>query len=320
MDAAGWENELDSEIKRNPVFEGVEMGVGCWQWGERFYWGYGQDYHDSDIRLAFDSSVAAGARFFDTAEIYGSGYSETLLGEFLKTTTEQIKVATKFMPYPWRLRRGSLLRALRASLGRLGMNRVDLYQIHQPLPPVRIETWMEGMIEAYQAGMIGAIGVSNYDRSQTQRAFDALTRAGIPLASNQIEYSLLNRKAEKNGLIQHCQELGITIISYSPMAKGVLTGKYTPQNLPRGFRATTYTHGLLVKALPLINQLKKIGADHGGKTAGQVALNWTICKGTIPIPGVKNQGQAEQNNAAVGWRLSESEVALLDDLSDRIYK
>jgi aryl-alcohol dehydrogenase-like predicted oxidoreductase len=311
---------MDSEVKRAAVFEGVEMGVGCWQWGERFYWGYGQDYQDADIRQAFDTSVAAGARFFDTAEIYGSGYSETLLGEFLKNTNESIKVATKFMPYPWRLRRGALLRALRASLGRLGRNQVELYQIHQPLPPVRIETWMEGMIEAYQAGMIGAIGVSNYDRSQTQRAFDSLTRAGIPLASNQVEYSLLNRKVEKNGLIQHCRELGITIIAYSPMAKGVLTGKYSPTNLPRGFRATTYTHGLLVKVLPLVNQLKKIGADHGGKTAGQVALNWTICKGTIPIPGVKNQSQAEQNNAAVGWRLSESEEALLDDLSDRIYK
>lgn len=311
---------MSSEIKRHPVFDGVELGIGCWQWGERFYWGYGQDYQDADIRQAFDTSLAAGARFFDTAEIYGSGHSERMLGEFLKTTSETLKVATKFMPYPWRLWRGNLLRALRGSLNRLGRSKVDLYQIHQPLPPVRIETWMEAMIEAYQAGMIGAIGVSNYDRSQTQRAFDALTRAGIPLASNQVEYSLLNRKVEKNGLIQHCQELGITVIAYSPIAKGVLTGKYTPKNPPRGFRSTTYTQGLLVKVQPLINQLKKIGADHGGKTAGQVALNWTICKGTIPIPGAKNQSQAEQNTAAVGWRLSESEVALLDDLSDRIYK
>jgi aryl-alcohol dehydrogenase-like predicted oxidoreductase len=311
---------MDIEVKRHPIFEGIELGVGCWQWGERFYWGYGRDYRDEDIRQAFDTSVAAGARFFDTAEIYGSGHSETLLGGLLKTSNETIKVATKFMPYPWRLGRGSLLRALRGSLMRLGRNKVELYQIHQPMPPMRIESWMEAMIEAYQAGMIEAIGVSNYDRNQTQRAFDTLTRAGIPLAANQVEYSLLNRRVEKDGLIQHCRELGITIIAYSPMAKGVLTGKYTPQNPPRGFRATTYTHGLLVKVQPLINQLKKIGADHGGKTAGQVALNWAICKGTIPIPGVKNQSQAEQNYAAAGWRLNESEVALLDDLSDRIYK
>ena len=311
---------MEDEVKRHPVFEGIEIGVGCWQWGERFYWGYGLDYRDADIQQAFETLVAAGARFFDTAEIYGSGHSERLLGQFLKTCPEPVRVATKFMPYPWRLGRGALLRALRGSLGRLGRSKVELYQMHQPNPPVRIETWMDAMTEAYQAGMIEAIGVSNYDRSQTQRAFDALTRAGIPLASNQVEYSLLNRKVEKNGLIQHCRELGVTVIAYSPMAKGVLTGKYSARNPLPGFRAATYTHGLLVKVQPLLNQLKKIGADHGGKTAGQVALNWTICKGTIPIPGVKNQAQAEQNMAAAGWRLTESEVALLDDLSDRIYK
>jgi len=311
---------MSSELKRHPVFEGIEIGVGCWQWGERFYWGYGQDYNAQDIQKAFQSAVAAGGRFFDTAEIYGSGRSETLLGSFLKETDIPIKVATKFMPYPWRLGRGSLLSALRASLGRLGRTKVELYQIHQPNPPVKVETWMEAMAEAYQAGMIGAIGVSNYDRSKTQRAYDALTRAGISLASNQVEYSLLNRKIEKNGLLKACQELGITIIAYSPMAKGVLSGKYTPKNPPRGFRSATYTPGLLTRAQLLINQLKKIGADHGGKSASQVALNWTICKGTLPIPGVKNQAQAEQNMAAAGWRLTEDEVALLDDLSDRVYK
>ena len=311
---------MSSELKRHPVFEGIEIGVGCWQWGERFYWGYGQDYNAQDIQKAFQSAVEAGGRFFDTAEIYGSGRSETLLGSFLKETDIPIKVATKFMPYPWRLGRGSLLSALRASLGRLGRTKVELYQIHQPNPPVKVETWMEAMAEAYQAGMIGAIGVSNYDRSKTQRAYDALTRAGIPLASNQVEYSLLNRKIEKNGLLKACQELGITVIAYSPMAKGVLSGKYTPKNPPRGFRSTTYTPGLLTRAQLLINQLKKIGTDHGGKSASQVALNWTICKGTLPIPGVKNQAQAEQNMAAAGWRLTEDEVALLDDLSDRVYK
>jgi len=311
---------MNTEIKRHPIFEGIELGVGCWQWGERFYWGYGQDYQDKDIQQAFDAAMAAGVRFFDTAEIYGSGRSETLLGGFLKTSSEPLTVATKFMPYPWRLRRGSLLGALRSSLNRLGITKVELYQIHQPFPPVRIESWMEGMIEAYQAGMIGAIGVSNYDRSQTQRAYDSLTLAGISLASNHVEYSLLNRKIEKNGLLKFCQELGITVIAYSPIAKGVLTGKYTPKNPPRWFRSTTYTPGLLAKAQPLINQLKKIGSEHGGKTAGQIALNWTICKGTIPIPGAKNKGQAEQNIAAAGWRLNDDEVALLDDLSDRIYK
>ncbi len=306
--------------KRNPIFAEVELGVGTSAWGDRFMWGYRQGYSDQDLRQAFESAVAAGVRLFDSGESYGSGRSEELLGEFMKTTPVPIKIATKFFPYPWRLTRGSLLRALRGSLGRLGRGRVDLYQLHWATPPVTIETWMEAMIEAYHAGMIGAIGISNCDRSQTQRAYDVLTRAGIPLASNQVEYHLLNRQVEKNGLMEACQELGVSVIAYSPMAKGVLTGKFTPQTPPRGMRSLTYTPQLLAKAQPLINQLKKIGSEHGGKNAGQVALNWIICKGAIPIPGAKNLSQAEQNVGAAGWRLTEDEVAILDDFSDRALK
>jgi aryl-alcohol dehydrogenase-like predicted oxidoreductase len=311
---------MSAEIKRHPVLEGIELGVGTAAWGDRFLWGYGQDYKGEDLKQAFQSSLAAQVSFFDTAEVYGSGQSETLLGECLKTSEQPVKIATKFMPYPWRLRRGSLLSALRASLERLGRSKVALYQVHQPLPPVRVETWMEGMAEAFQAGMIEAIGVSNYDRTRTQRAYDALIRMGIPLASNQVEYSLLNRRIEKNGLLDFCKELGITLIAYSPLAKGILTGKYSSQNPPRGVRSTMYTPGFLAKAQVLINQLRKIGVDRGGKSAGQVAINWTICKGTLPIPGAKNIEQAEQNAAAGGWRLTDDEVSLLDDLSDRVYK
>lgn len=305
------------ETKRNPIFEGIELGVGTSSWGDRFMWGYRLGYQDQDLRQAFDVSVSAGIRLFDTAESYGSGRSEELLGEFLKEKTTSVKIATKFMPYPWRLTRSALLRALKGSQNRLGRTKIDLYQLHWPYLPVTIETWMEAMAEAYQAGMIGAIGISNCDRSQTQRAYDALTRAGIPLASNQVEYNLLNRQIEKNGLLEFCRELGIAIIAYSPIAKGILTGKYTPQNPPRGIRSLTYTPQFLAKCQLLINQLKKIGADHGGKSAGQVALNWTICKGTLPIPGEKNLIQAEQNVASAGWKLTDEEIATLDDLSDR---
>ncbi len=311
---------MDFEVKRHPIFDGVEMGVGTAAWGDRFMWGYRQSYQDEDLKGAFDASMAAGITCFDTAEVYGSGRAEALLGEFMKTAEPPVKIITKFMPYPWRLGRGSLLSALRASLGRLGKVKAALYLVHQPLPPVRVETWMEAMTEAYQAGMIEAIGVSNYDRSRTQRAYDALTRSGISLAANQVEYSLLNRRIEKNGLLEFCRNLGITVIAYSPLAKGVLTGKYTPQNPLRGARSTLYTPGFIAKAQTLINQLKKIGADHGGKSAAQVAINWTMCKGAIPIPGAKNLQQAEQNAGAAGWRLEEGEVSLLDELSDRVYK
>jgi len=304
--------------KRHAVFEGVEMGLGTWSWGDRLFWGYGRGYRDEDIRQAYDASLEAGVFFMDTAEVYGQGRSETLLGKFLAETEQKVVVATKFMPYPWRLGRGSLKRALRNSLKRLGRASVDLYQIHWPFPPVQIEVWMDAMSEAVQAGLITAVGVSNYDRKQMQRAYDALIRQGVPLASNQVEYSLLDRRVEKNGLLKQCQEMGVTLIAYSPLAMGMLTGKYTPENPPQGFRARRYQARYLAAMKPLIDQLKRIGSDHAGKTAAQVALNWGICKGAVPIPGAKTLAQAQQNAAALGWRLSEEEVARLDEVSDRV--
>ncbi len=300
------------------ILAGIELGTGAWSWGDRLYWGYGRGYTEQDVRAAFETCLAAGINFFDTAETYGQGRSEQLLGQFLREANADVRIATKFMPYPWRLGRGALLRSLRASLSRLGLPAVDLYQIHWPLPPVNIETWMEAMLDAHQAGLIRAVGVSNYDRAQMQRAYDTLVREGVPLTSNQVEYHLLNRKVEKNGLLRHCQEQGITLIAYSPLGSGILSGKYTPENLPRGVRGTQFNARYLARIQPLIRLLKQTGSDLGGKSAAQVALNWVICKGALPIPGAKNARQAEQNAGARGWRLSAEQVAQLDEASDRV--
>ncbi|HMD90525.1 MAG TPA: aldo/keto reductase [Anaerolineaceae bacterium] len=306
--------------KRHPVFEKVQFGVGTWAWGDKLYWGYGNSYNEADLQAACQVCLKAGINFFDTAEVYGQGLSETFLGKFLKDVDPQPLIATKFMPYPWRLSRSSLIKALKNSLRRLNRLKVDLYMIHQPLPPIRIETWMDAMAEAYSAGLIGAIGVSNYDRHYTQRAYDSLTRQGIPLASNEMEYSLLERNVEKNGLLKHCQDLGVTLIAYSPLAEGALTGKYTPENPIPGFRGTSKNRNFLTKIEPLISTIKKIGVAHEGKTPAQVAINWVICKGAIPIPGVKSSEQAEQIAGVVGWRLTEDEVATLDEFSERVTK
>jgi aryl-alcohol dehydrogenase-like predicted oxidoreductase len=300
------------------LFEGIEIGVGAWAWGDRLMWGYGRGYDLADLRGAFETAVASKIRMFDTAEVYGQGQSEQILGSFLKASQEPVFIATKFMPFPWRLNKAALRHALEASLRRLGVPAVDLYQIHMPLPPVNIETWMEAMADAYQSGLISAVGVSNYDNDQTQRAYDRLLREGIHLASNQVEYSLLNRKIEKNGLLKRCDELGIKLIAYSPLAMGVLTGKYTPEKPPQGARGGRFSKRYLEKIQPLIKLIMRIGSDHSGKTPAQVALNWTICKGTLPIPGCKSMRQAEQNAGATNWRLSEEEVRELDEMSDRV--
>jgi aryl-alcohol dehydrogenase-like predicted oxidoreductase len=301
-----------SEIRIPP------LGVGTWAWGDRFFWSYGKSHTDEDIRQAFEVSVAHGACFFDTAEAYGRGRSEQLLGDLIRSTEHDVVTATKFMPYPWRLRRISLVDALRASLERLGLPQVDLYQVHWPVPVISIETWMEGMSDAVEAGLTRAVGVSNYNVAQMRRAHSALQRWGLKLASNQVEFSLLQRKPERDGLLDACRELGVTLIAYSPLGQGLLTGKYSPDSRPPGLGRRRYTRQRLAAVQPLTAKLWEIGQAHAGKTPAQVALNWVICKGAVPIPGAKNAEQAEQNAQAMGWRLSDNEVAVLDRLGDEI--
>jgi aryl-alcohol dehydrogenase-like predicted oxidoreductase len=291
------------------------LGIGAWAWGDRMTWGYGQGYGEADLREAFRVCLNAGIDFFDTAESYGGGQSEKFLGQFIREANRPVTLATKFMPYPWRWHESNLRESLRASLQRLGVERVDLYQIHWPFPPVPIETWMEAMADAVQTGLIRAVGVSNYSAEQMRRAHAALARRGIPLASNQVNYSLIHRDPERNGVMQTCRELGVTLIAYSPIGMGVLSGKYTPEH-PLPMRRWVYIRPrLLQKVQPLVSLLREIGHAHGGKTPAQVALNWVMCKGALPIPGAKNARQAEENIGALGWRLTEMEVAALDEAS-----
>ncbi len=307
-----------SEVSNETRFlHAIEMGLGAWQWGDRMMWGYGQTHTDKEIRGAFDASLNLGVRFVDTAEVYGSGYSERLLGQFLKETDQPVLVATKFFPWPWRLAKNSIPQAMKASLERLGLEAVDLYQIHWPSPFMSPEKAMDGMMECVKRGWTRTVGVSNYGQSQMLRAYTTLGRHGIPLASNQVHYSLLNREVEKNGTLARAKELGIRIIAYSPLEKGLLTGKYSSQNPPPGLRGSQYGD-LLKKISPVTKLLQEIGLNHGDKTVSQVALNWLICKGAFPIPGAKNVRQAELNAGGAGWRLTEEEIAQLDEVTDKI--
>ncbi len=281
-------------------------------------WGYGQDYQETDVREAFETSIQAGINFFDTAELYGLGQSERLLGKFIRESGSQVIVATKFMPFPWRLWKGRLANALRHSLQRLGMEKVDLYQIHFPLPPLAVETWADALADAVDQGLIRAAGVSNYDELKMRRTQLILRKRGVPLASNQVEYNLLNRRVEFNHLLGACQEEGITLIAYSPLEQGLLTGKYTPENPPPGARGREYSRSRLEEIQPLILLMREIGQQHDGKTPAQVALNWLICKGALPIPGAKNAHQAEENARAMGWRLTNDEMDALDEISAKL--
>ncbi|MBN1439527.1 MAG: aldo/keto reductase [Anaerolineales bacterium] len=296
------------------------LGIGTWAWGDKMFWGYEQGYHEADIRAAFDACLQAGIGFFDTAEVYGLGKSETLLGKFLAQGNRRAVVASKFFPFPHRLGKGSLLRALRGSLRRLGLDRIDLYQIHGPLPPVPIPVWMDALADAVQSGLILAAGVSNYDARRTRAAYEALARRGIPLASNQIAYSLLERAPERSGLISLCRERGIAVIAYSPLMQGILSGRYSAQDPPSGFRRFRFPREYLLRVQPLLFAMREIGQAHGGASLTQVALNWGIGKGAIPIPGVKNRRQAEDVIGALRWRLEPEEIARLDSAGEAAAK
>ncbi len=312
--------EMIADISSETRFlHAIEMGLGAWQWGDRVVWQYGQGYSVEQVREAFQASLNDGIRFVDTAEIYGNGRSERLLGQFLKETEQPVLIATKFFPFPWRFGKKAIPRALKGSLARLVVESVDLYQIHWPSPLMSNETMMAGLAECVKSGMTRTVGVSNFGQSQMLAAYSTLARHKIPLASNQVHYSLLNRTIEKDGTLARCKELGIRLIAYSPIEMGLLTGKYSVNAPPAGMRARNYAN-LLPKIPPLLKLMTEIGQDHGGKSNTQVALNWVICKGALPIPGAKNGKQAQENAGGLGWKLTDKEVANLDETSDAILK
>lgn len=296
------------------------LGMGTWAWGDTLFWAYGKSFGESEVAGAFQASLAAGITFFDTAEIYGFGVSERLLGQFSQQTQQPVQIATKYFPLPWRWNRDAIANALTASLDRLQMSQICLYQIHWPLEFwLKTPDFMEVLAAEVKQGRIQAVGVSNYSAKQMSLAHECLAAKGIPLATNQVPYSLLNRKIERNGILEQARQLGVTILAYSPLAQGLLTGKYTPETLThlQGARRLDprFTPQELKKLAPLISALQQIGEKYD-RNPTQVALNWLIAQGNvIPIPGAKNADQAQQNAGALGWSLSPEEADRLGAIS-----
>jgi len=292
-----------------------KMGIGTWAWGSRILWGYGKEYTEADLVSVYEETLKSGVNFFDTAEIYGMGKSEEILGRCIRESKTGILliIATKFYPFPWRFGRNALRQALVGSLKRLGLNKVDLYQIHRP---INANKWTDAIADVYEEGLISAIGVSNYNLEQFKRAFDRLGNRGIKLSSNQMQYSLICRDHEFNGLLKLCEELKVAFLAYSPIAQGVLSGKYTPQYPPRGIlRSRKYRRTMLERLQPLIEVMTEVSERNGGRTLAQIAINWVLSKGAIPIVGTKNVIQIKDNIAALGWQLSDEDIAKLDDVS-----
>lgn len=294
------------------------LAIGTWAWGDNLFWSYGKEYDKTDLQQAFQAAVEAGVTFFDTAEVYGFGESERLLGQFMKACDRPVQIATKYFPLPWRFSAQSVTDALTASLKRLQVEQIALYQIHQPFDfLVGKKNLMQALADEVQRGRVLSVGVSNYSAEQMRQAHQLLAERGVPLAVNQVRYSLFARKIETNGILATAKQLGVTILAYSPLAQGLLTGKYTPEGSPQvaGARRLDpqFSRSGLEKIAPTIALLKQIG-EHHQRTPAQVALNWLIAQGNvIPLPGAKNATQATQNAGAFGWNLTAEEVMRLDE-------
>jgi aryl-alcohol dehydrogenase-like predicted oxidoreductase len=294
--------------------------IGTWAWGDRLFWNYGKEYGSQELQAAFDASLEAGITFFDTAEVYGFGLSEELLAQFLQKTAQKVQIATKYGPFPWRITAQSVADALTESLKRLQVPKVALYQVHWPFTFLMSqETLMNALADEVERGRIEAVGVSNYSDQQMREAHQILARRGVPLAVNQVRYSLLTRQIESNGILHTARELGVTILAYSPLAQGLLTGKYTIAggSTPSGARKldSRFSKEGLQKIEPVVSLLRQFGEKYG-RTPAQVALNWLIAQGNvIPIAGAKTAQQVRDNAGALGWRLTDDEIAHLEEVS-----
>ncbi len=303
------------------------IGIGTWAWGDNLFWNYAKAEDKEKVRAAFLASLESGITFFDTAEVYGLGESERLIGGFLKeigARSTKIQIATKFMPLPWRFDSQSVRNALTASLKRLQLEKIALYQVHQPISfLIGQRVLINTLADEVKNGRIEAVGVSNYSAKQMHAAHGFLAKKGINLATNQVRYSLLDREIETNGILKTAQELGVTILAYSPLAQGLLTGNYkVGSDLPTGARRldTRFSLKGLAKIELLLQLLQEIATKHN-RTIAQVALNWLIfqsssaCK-VVPIPGAKTASQAQQNaGASGGWSISAEEAEKLSQAS-----
>jgi len=294
------------------------LGVGAMTWGDpkglaRFHpakTAYGGAHGYEEEKGALEVSLASGVNLFDTAAMYSGGASERRLGELAHD--KDVLIATKF-PGTFFFKVENLPREVEASLRRLGRSSIDLYQHHYPNNSIPIPRLMDMLADAVEAGKVKAVGVSNYSAEQMRAAHAALARRGIPLASNQVEYSLLQRQPEVNGVLDACRELGITLIAYQPLASGALTGKYLGGVRPTGLRRfmPNFRAQNLEAVEAVVNLLREIGERYG-KSPAQVALRWLVeNEQVLPIPGAKNAKQAAANAEALSFHLTQEEIDTL---------
>jgi aryl-alcohol dehydrogenase-like predicted oxidoreductase len=286
------------------------IGFGAWQIGAS-EWGWNKGYGEESVVKAIRRAYELGVNFIDTAEIYGGGVSEEVVGKAVKEFRDEIVIATKV--WATHLTYDGVMKACERSLRRLGTDVIDLYQIHWPNPVIPISSTMRAMERLIELGKIRAVGVSNFSASRLKKAQENLRREEV--VSDQVKYNLVERKVEKE-LLPYCERENITLIAYSPLAQGLLSAKYSGSNAPRDFVRRInplFDPSILRRAEPLFKLLREIAARHG-TSPSQIALAWLLKRpNVVSIPGAKSPEQAESNAQAAGIELADDEWVALSE-------
>jgi len=287
------------------------VGLGAWQFGSR-EWGYGSTYASEVAPRIVERSLDLGVQVVDTAEIYGFGRSERIVGRAVARRRDEAFLSTKLFPV---LPADPVVgRRARGSLRRLGTDHVDLYQVHWPNPVVPARLVADALARLLDAGLTRHVGVSNYPLARWQELERLL---GRPVLTNQVRYSLADRAPERE-LLPWAQANGRVILAYSPLAQGLLSGRYGPDHRPSGLRARTSTFqpGNLEQAADLLDVLREVAGAHRVKPA-QIALAWLVRRpNVVVIPGASSVEQAEENAASADIELSAAEDEALTAASD----
>jgi aryl-alcohol dehydrogenase-like predicted oxidoreductase len=269
------------------------LGVGTNRWDAS-----GPD--QARLRDTLAAAIDAGMGFFDTAEVYSVGRSELALGDAARADGRPVLLASKFAPYPYRVTAAQFASALDKTLERLGRDSLDLYYLHFPYSPLGVGAWMRAMASAVQARKIRAVGVSNCNVAQMRKAAGVLARYGVPLAANQVQYSLLHRKPETDGVLDACRQMDVALVAYRPIGGGAISSG-SSKGSGRSALADT---------------LREVAAARGA-TAAQVALAWLLKRDdhVIPIPGTTRPEHVRENSGALSLELSEEEFIAIDRAS-----
>lgn len=293
----------------------LDFGVGTWAWGDRLLWDYGRDYGRDDITAVFRRYLNDGVNLFCTSSAFAEGISESILGELAAKNPTPVKIATKYVPRIWHLRRTDFMDSLKSSMLRLQLTKLDIYELCPPSGRMTITRLAECAAEALDLGLIENIGLSNYNAQQIDTFNEALSRFGYSIACLETPYNLLDREIETNGVLDICTRLNITILAQQPLAMGLLTGKYDGEAPAAGSRRQMMLRYYTPRLDILLRTMNHIGLENNGKNCAQVALNWIMRKGIVPIPGTKTLSQAIENSQTPRWSMTAEQVNLLDTLT-----